>query len=416
MLEFKVNKFITLKLEEDETIIYVSGEPFRQCKHIFIYIPIDQLPRTEEIRSVDEVSESFDVSLETSSHVPSEARFWAHSSNLQAWAENNYNTNLLHSNLAFPLLKKLTDIGDRKAKLVFKKEIAQRIENGYLPTIRYLWNERYVKYLSLEEFTSILPSEYIELKQLFCIEDNIKRKLYWAEDDSDSEGEQLWFIMEDGRVSKLEISYIPDLNFIPCPILKLTCLKSLRMMENALIFIPNQIGSLKCLKYLDLSVNKIRKIPDGLINCNKLERIILSLNRINYIPESLGKLNNLQSLDLHSNNISSIPSSIGDLATIESINLSYNKISSLPESIGNLSSLKILNLSCCNLKKIPDFIVTLHSLEHLLINGNKLDCAPENLKLGKKILYLQLDYKQVFQIENILKDLEDKGVKILKKK
>ena len=140
------------------------------------------------------------------------------------------------------------------------------------------------------------------------------------------------------------------------------------------------------------------------------------MNRINYIPESLGKLNNLQSLDLHSNNISSIPSSIGDLATIESINLSYNKISSLPESIGNLSSLKILNLSCCNLKKIPDFIVTLPSLEHLLINGNKLDCAPENLKLGKKILYLQLDYKQVFQIENILKDLEDKGVKILKKK
>jgi hypothetical protein len=60
--------------------------------------------------------DNFYVSLETSTNIPPEIRFWAHCSNLETWGENNYDTRLIHSNLAFPLLKKLTEAGDQTKK------------------------------------------------------------------------------------------------------------------------------------------------------------------------------------------------------------------------------------------------------------------------------------------------------------
>lgn len=70
---------------------------------------------------------------------------------LQAWYEQDYDTRLLHSNLAFPLLKKLTYCGDPFAKKVFKEEIAKRLESGFLPVVLYLIKEGYLSYLNAEE-------------------------------------------------------------------------------------------------------------------------------------------------------------------------------------------------------------------------------------------------------------------------
>ncbi len=88
--------------------------------------------------------------------ITKEQEFWAHCSNLQAWAENGYDTRLLHSNLSFPLLKKLTEVGDTKARKIFKDEIAQRFVRGYIPVMRYLFKEKFVDYLTPEEFELIL--------------------------------------------------------------------------------------------------------------------------------------------------------------------------------------------------------------------------------------------------------------------
>ncbi|MEX2719637.1 MAG: leucine-rich repeat domain-containing protein, partial [Candidatus Sigynarchaeota archaeon] len=54
----------------------------------------------------------------------------AHASNLQAWVENNYDTRLLHSNIAFPLLKELARAGDEKAARVLDAEIEARLRDG----------------------------------------------------------------------------------------------------------------------------------------------------------------------------------------------------------------------------------------------------------------------------------------------
>ncbi len=116
--EFKVNDYITLKLEFDtweeywETVIYVNKKRFDQCKFLLLDIPIEKIKTFDEIESIDEAAEKLDRSLEnTDKHsggIPPDVEFWGHCSNLQVWFENDYDSRLLHRNLAFPLLKKLT--------------------------------------------------------------------------------------------------------------------------------------------------------------------------------------------------------------------------------------------------------------------------------------------------------------------
>ena len=48
MKEFKVNEYITLKLEGGKTNIYVKSQLFNQCKFLFINIAV------EKVRSFDE--------------------------------------------------------------------------------------------------------------------------------------------------------------------------------------------------------------------------------------------------------------------------------------------------------------------------------------------------------------------------
>jgi len=192
MREFKVNKFITLKLEEEiineeedlkdiKTIIYVNGKEFRQCTFLLINIPVDEQTPLDEIDSIDEAEERLGTSLEDDDelfkyNIPPETAFWGHCSNLQAWAENNYDTRLLHRNLAFPMLKELTELGDPTAKRVFKEEIAERFTSCYIPVVDFLLFGGYLDYLLEEELETLfneiksrnhLLFSYIEPELLF---------------------------------------------------------------------------------------------------------------------------------------------------------------------------------------------------------------------------------------------------------
>ncbi|KKL89896.1 hypothetical protein LCGC14_1910130, partial [marine sediment metagenome] len=115
MKEFKVNRYITLKLERDETVIYIKQKRFDQCKFLLLNIPIDKISSFGEINSIDEAAEELDRSLEGRGtglfKIPPEVEFWGHCSNLQVWVEMDYDTRLLHRNIAFPLLRELTQLG-----------------------------------------------------------------------------------------------------------------------------------------------------------------------------------------------------------------------------------------------------------------------------------------------------------------
>ncbi len=204
MIEFKVNDCITLKLENGQTELYLNGVLFIICKSLLLNIPTNphQSHRRSlgfKIQSIDEASEEYDSSHGTRVEIKitPKTEFLGHCSNLQAWVEHDYDTCLLHSNIAFPLLKELADSGDPKAKRVFKEEVAKRIQSGYVPVIKYLDEEGYLDYLSREELISTLLDsdsvffEKILLKARKGREDDLFLKEFF-----DRIGDKLPYIMK----------------------------------------------------------------------------------------------------------------------------------------------------------------------------------------------------------------------------
>ena len=161
--EFKINEFLTLKLQDYKTIIYVKGQEFIQCKHLLLNIPINEISSFDEIQSIDEASESLNDTEIIDAKIPPMVEFWGHCSNLQVWAEYNYNTQLLHSNLAFPLLKKLTESGDSKAANIFKFEILKTFIKGNKTTREFLVEDGYLEHLGEEEQRAPLPDNEISI-------------------------------------------------------------------------------------------------------------------------------------------------------------------------------------------------------------------------------------------------------------
>ncbi|MFX0142123.1 MAG: hypothetical protein ACFFDN_51270 [Candidatus Hodarchaeota archaeon] len=87
MLNFKINEYISLHLENGITNIYVKGAYFNQCKFLLMNIPIQDIEKYNEITSIDEMVEKLDNSMEDRERSPiwlsPEEKFWAHCSNLQ---------------------------------------------------------------------------------------------------------------------------------------------------------------------------------------------------------------------------------------------------------------------------------------------------------------------------------------------
>jgi len=132
LIEYKINEFLSLKLEGGRTQIYVKGKRFLKCKRLVLNISKKDIPIYDEINSIDEATDlyqkylyqneivegPFARVLHEDHDITPEQEFWGHCSNLQTWYENDYDTRLLHSNLAFNLLKALVDSGGPKAKRV----------------------------------------------------------------------------------------------------------------------------------------------------------------------------------------------------------------------------------------------------------------------------------------------------------
>lgn len=160
--KFKVNEYITLRLEYGKTIIYVGEKIFRQCKYLLLNIPVDKTRDYGEIESIDEAAEKLQTPWSRrrlgNFKISPETEFWGHCSNIQAWEKFGYDTRLLHRNLAFPLLRALVEAGDPQAKRVFKEEIALRLESGYPNVVLYLINQGYLRYLNEEELDTVLES------------------------------------------------------------------------------------------------------------------------------------------------------------------------------------------------------------------------------------------------------------------
>jgi len=432
--EFKVNDYITLKLEFDtweeywETVIYVNERRFDQCKFLLLDIPIEEIKTFDEIESVDEAAEKLNRSLENidkhSGGIPPDVEFWGHCSNLQVWFENDYDSRLLHRNLAFPLLKRLTDVGDALAKGVFKEEIAKRMESGHYSIMEYLREGEYLNYLNYEErYTLIenlksknIKTEYVEFKEGFY-EFVINKKLDLREkgikEITDIKGLGTFTELEELNLYGNEISEIKGLESLKNlkklyirknQISEIKGLKHLINLEelylnNNMISEIKELGSLKNLRVLWLSQNNIKKIK-GLENLTNLVWLSLNGNQISKI-ENLDNLVNLKSLSFWRNNIEEI-SGLENLIKLENIDLKENNIKEI-KGLENLVNLKSLSLGSNKISEIKG-IETLNHLESLDLSKNLISKV-KGFENFKKLQWLNLEDNAI--PEGVLEKIRD---------
>ncbi len=359
-LTFEVNKYMSLKLEERKTVIYVEGEEFLHCKGLFIQVPLEEPYASNKNASVEEKRVSInDIAIKLTQHdrqycykISPKTEFWGHCSNLQAWFDNDYNTDLIDYHLGFALLKRLAEVGDPLAKKVFKEEILERYFYGSWQVQEFLVIEHYIDLVTDEEKYSLLEDEE-ELEAIIGIE------------------------RELGERVKLDTPYN---YFKRGMVLRKGIVTELFLRGCNLRSVPKDIKRLKNLRVLRLSHNLISELPDWIGELTKLESLNLSTNNLEEIPESIGALKSLKKLIIYANQLKIIPPSMSDLTSLEELDLHRNQIEALPDSIGNLGVLKKLLLSDNNLKSLPESMAKLTSLELLFLNKNEINAIPPKLK------------------------------------
>ena len=165
--DYVVNDFLKLRLEQGRTHIYVKNRLFMQCMYLLLNIPTNKIRQYDNIDSIDEAAEVLDRSMEGGGRgvyqISPEEEFQGHCSNIQAWYENDYDTRILHRNLAFPLLKRLTDAGDPLARKRFKEEIALRYASGHHTVMMFLIHNGYLKYLTSNELECLLDDNQLPI-------------------------------------------------------------------------------------------------------------------------------------------------------------------------------------------------------------------------------------------------------------
>ena len=68
MQEFKVNEYLSLKLEDEVTNIYIKDFLFRQCMVILIDISVKKIITLNEIEFIDEGAEKLNKTIENIEH------------------------------------------------------------------------------------------------------------------------------------------------------------------------------------------------------------------------------------------------------------------------------------------------------------------------------------------------------------
>ena len=380
--DFKINDFLTLKFEGGRTVIYVKNRPFRQCMYLLLDISLDRVEKYDEIRSIDEAAVKLSRKMERNHRlIPPETEFWGHCSNLQAWVDNDYDTRILHRNLAFPLLKALCDAGDLMANRKFKEEIAMRYATGHPTVVRFLTQNGYLHYLSEDEFESILIDIDFPSIQEFSRKISTLLKQLNEPDSVKEIKSQVTKFMRTFRLSYRYLLLIKSIESIPndlkqafveivynrfknnrsFPILKFLnkALVNYKNLDFDLLTYKDKLIGILQANFLNLRNKMIEDVVDikGLEEIEaKIEDLDLSNNRITEI-KGLDRLKNLKKLTLKNNYIEKIDG-IEELKNLELLDLSGNiNIKEIPECLNELPLLKEVKLTGCRIGAISDSVL-----------------------------------------------------------
>ncbi len=403
--EFVINPYLAVRLEGCETVIYVGGRRFQQCKALVFDLPRREMQDPTTPTSIDEVTALYRQPPlpSRSTKIPPEVEFWGHCSNLQAWADNDYDTRLLHSNLAFPLLKALVDAGDSNATVALKRDIVARFSAGYMPVVKFLVEGQYYRYLTAADLdrlplnilvvlygTSVYdlhPAAFERLRPFLPTITLGDKKFVIKLGQLDACKQQMTNVdLEELQKYKDQI-------------------KNLNLSYNSLRDFPDALGHIVSLEGLDLSYNQLRTLPDALGNLASLKNLNLEANQLRALPDALGNLASLEYLDLSHNQLRTLPNSLGNLSSLKGLDLSYNQLRTLPDALGKLASLKNLNLEANRLRFLPDTLGNLASLKILKLMSNKLRDLPAAPGNFISLVYLDLSHNQLLPLPDALGNL-----------
>ncbi|MBN1469356.1 MAG: leucine-rich repeat domain-containing protein [Fusobacteriaceae bacterium] len=427
----------------------MNGKEFMICKYLLLTIPIEKVREFDNIDSIDDAKDFLNSELELAHEskieIPPETEFWAHCSNLQVWDEHDYDTRLLHSNLSFPLLKRLTEVGDERAKRVFHEEIARRLASGHRNVVHYLIVRGYLEFFTQEQRDTVLLdlferddvdllAKLLELGVLDLLSPKLHENLILRLFDTkplfrcsqllNTEGwlmklynrlsEQgkihvLGNLIESDRLDlhKLHIFKIPkEILYFP--------LKQLDVSSNRLKEIPEWIGECRTLEVLNLAFQHLDsfpnkealKIPKSLGNLHHLKLLNLKGNQLEELPEIIGSLKSLETLDLSENDLKDLPESLNQLSKLQELDLSRNQFTIIPD-LSNLINLRRIRIIHNNLSIFPTFILKLKKLEKLSLSYNKIEAIASNIGVLKNLKLFDLDSNIISTIPESIGELEN---------
>jgi len=386
--EFRVNKHIVLRLEEDKTNIYVEGELFRQCKYLLLINPHNEAIQWE-INSIDEAAELLNNDLheeilpEDVGLTP-EVEFWGHCSNLQVWVEHNYNTDILHSNLSLSLLEKLKELGDAQAKKMFKGEVIKWYLAG---------DNQYRENLGIMGFLQDFSDE--ELFHLDLDEDEFESLRFFSKEiNKPMDSITLQVQIRDKKVFGLSPSLYTKIKKIPEVLLEFESLRILSLRSGGIEEIPDWLGELAHLRFLDLSNNNIMSIPPSIKKMRNLKELILSGNSIEIIPETLSYLRNLTKLNLNYNRLKKLPNTFNKLSRLNELDLVKNGFSKVPEVLENMPLIHSINMAGNPIREIPEWVVNTKNLKSFVMNIKQGKEFYPDYKIPAKI---KIDNRECFQ-------------------
>ncbi|MHA1491643.1 MAG: leucine-rich repeat domain-containing protein, partial [Promethearchaeota archaeon] len=325
--EFIINDYIKLKLENGRTSIYVKNRVFRQCMYLLLNIPVKKIEEYDDIESIDEAAEKLDRSLEgrhsTKSIITPEVEFKGHCSNIQAWAENDYDTRILHRNLAFPLLKRLSEVGDPLAKKKIKEEIAIRYASGYPSVTTFLTKNGYLKYLNSEEIACLIDDQNLPIIK------KISEKLKLLIDSTENDQLERPIL---SLIKKLSQNFgLHNLPFIISRIIKKIPEDSKQRIVKIVYNKFENNKKFPLIEFLNYTLEFFKEIEFDHVTCqDKLIGIIRN------------KTLNLTEQDIE--NITDIKGLEKKYSIIEELDLSHNRIREI-KGLENFINLKVLNLN-----------------------------------------------------------------------
>ena len=166
-ISININNYISLSLEKNKVKILILNEKFKE----YNITKLKDFIKTSKLK--DDINIYIKYSKYTNQGIPSFNDFVLIAKHFIYWESNSYNINILDYRLSLPLLRKLVQVEDRKAKKVFYKQLLILLWTGDHLVLKYLIKERYDDYIRLESYKRRIhyPKSIYEIKLtvLLCI-------------------------------------------------------------------------------------------------------------------------------------------------------------------------------------------------------------------------------------------------------